>query len=1330
MSAADAQLFLRRGLTLLDAVVRIDVVDKSVKFCFSGLRVTPELVLTVMAAPDLAGGTFAIAGVPARRAWSGANVLILRTPQYDGSLPELSLTSYFGTVALVYVDLGSDVRQLAFGRTVEAGEHDAPSLPGTTGAPLFDDTWAVVGLHRAHYQRGTPNARRTFIPVSELLQELETSTYWDEVATAHRLVRTAARYQPQSSAPELPALERAVRWDPGDKFAERVRRKVIAKATLEQLRKARGHEKVSSVEQRAVDRILEGPPFAADSIDDTLLLPFATAARWFRGVVPDLPDDTSLERHISQRRQMNELVSIAGPHFAPRIDEVDHLDAWLADPARRALVLRGPGGIGKSALLARFVLTRCPPARFAWIDFDRPDVAADEATLSRIVDEQLAWQAGEGVLILVLDSFESAVVTYGYASLNPALDALARRFPDLAVIVGSRTPVPLLKLEGDPAEDYELAGLDAEVAKAWLVEEQVPEAIAIKIAAQTHGVPLNLRLARDLVKGKNVADADAILASLPERLVSGYLYQRILNRLSDETIKDQAQWAMIPRRLVPDLLGRMLHVDSDEARRLFAALRTELTLLEGDQVLTLRPDLRNTLLPLLVEVDEGRVREIDEIVVAYWRPQAKDSAQAAAEAIYHSLRLGDLDTAGELWRSGVARYLRGYTREEVPPRSRAWLGTRVSHESVEQRVEDLLARGQLAQARAALTDEALGVQTISSGARRRRLLGFAETQQHIDTPELATSAELEAIVLRDSRPGLRIRHGKFERHDTRWAYLEGYREVLQRAIAAVGRVQLGDGTVLGTATLVGPSIFLTTRSVVAPFAVGNGHEVALDGDKGAIVDLRAEGEPAGEVLRIKRIILLHPYWDIALFETEGSANGLPLELEANAPSIGNDVAVIGHPSPAAEDREDFALVYDDRAEVKRLMPGEFRGVAPELSFEREVVAGRDDASPLGKDHGAAVVAIETGRLVGVRFLSVVLSHSSFVPAWELARDPQFATTAGIGIHGTPGVVPEWASTWTNVSTPRRSLLDAYVAWQARDLSRARALLDLVPDDAPSARAKIDRSVLDAACCLDGQRERAAAILKQLVDVTPIGAWPDLDRDAAIATCLRLAVDADAEREFLEILQEDPSVAGLLSPTCFRTLVPPALDLPWNVDGARLRELQPNGGDTSLAAQYPSEAISAATRVVAAFERCAALDSWTRSVGQSLVDLGYSLHVSSATELVAAYVAFPPDLVASVSSFLLEKTDLAPHPTKHWQPIVQPLWLLFRNIRGEFPGVESPQALSGWLDANASSGRLGGYLTELLRADTQVAWAAGLLHLLNLLPIEALLRRRFQSQEAE
>jgi hypothetical protein len=285
-------------------------------------------------------------------------------------------------------------------------------------------------------------------------------------------------------------------------------------------------------------------------------------------------------------------------------------------------------------------------------------------------------------------------------------------------------------------------------------------------------------------------------------------------------------------------------------------------------------------------------------------------------------------------------------------------------------------------------------------------------------------------------------------------------------------------------------------------------------------------------------------------------------------------------------------VYD----VKRLMPGKYVGQQAELSFGRTVRAGLDDATTLSGDLGAPVIDVTTGELIGVRFSWVFLDNAKFVPAWELARDPAIVET-GVSFRDPPLPEPGWTSAWSAAAPARHMLLEAYVARTSGDIERARALLDVVVADNDSIG--IDHTLLEAACSLTTDSMRAVDLLKQLVERTPRDAWSSADRDAAIATCLRLAVDAEAERDFLQILHEQPLIAGLLTQHHFRVLVPPGGNLPWN----RMTEpTSPNvfAGDSKL----PSDAVAAAKRIVDASNRCLALRGWIASNASELPNLDY------------------------------------------------------------------------------------------------------------------------------
>jgi hypothetical protein len=1327
-SIEDPDRFFRRGRSILGAVVPIEVIvpGANIVHYLGGVRITPTLVLTLdTKSLDPPRSVFAdkqwsisVDSVHVEHLWSvPEGATLLRVPSYDGALPELSLRQAAGNIAIVYFRFQGP-QCVAFGGTHDGRRHDIPVEVGGMGAPIFDEAWSVIGL-----QEQAQEGAGKFVAVPVLLRTLEDSPYWDEIAEAHRLVRTVSRSAPVSETP-TESLERAVRWDPDDEpsLSERERRRALQGASLAALRAARGPSPATGPEQRAIDMILAGPPFDLAKLTADELLAFATASRWFKGIVPELPAREELERTIHRRRRLAALDAIVGSRFAPRTSELEHLYEWLRQRDRPPLVVRGPGGIGKSALLAYFVKQVCPPARFVWLDFDRPDVSADEAAILRVVDEHLAWQSGDGPLIVVLDSFEMSVQTYGYAQLNPALDSLAMRFPDLGIIVGTRASVPLLKLEGQPAQEFELAGLEPHVATRWLIAEGIAPTIAAEAAAVARGVPLNLRLTRDLLARKSEGEAHKLLADLPSQLVTGYLYRRILRRLNDESLKQPVQWTMVPRQLTPELLQRILDVSADEARRLFDALRHEVTLLEGESVLTVRADLRHTLLPLLEAEDGARVRAIDAIAAQYWSEFLTDDV-AAAESVYHFLRLSELSRAESLWRRGIESHLRGYTLDELPAGSRAWLQSRVAHQSMAEHVEDLLARGQLTEARAVLADQPRALKSTSRGTRWRKLLGFLSEEER--TPDVDRNLEsFEAVIIHEKRPVIRIHGGRFGDAGLAWEFLETerVRGLLARAIEAVGQLRLVDtDRPSGTAVLVGPRLFMTTRSAVASCVVGIGLRARMIAGKRVTIDLRAEGDRIRRAYEVERCVLVHPYWDIALLEIAEPGDGTPepLVLATTEPEQASVIVAIGHPGDTSADLAHLrAAIYDNVVDVKRLMPGKYMGREPELSFGREVLAAKDDSSTLSADPGAAVIDPRSGALLGIRFSTKYLAGNWSVPAWELARDPELAK-AGVRLGGTPAPAPDWVKAWSTVPTPRQQLLDAYVAWRQGDIPRAQTILELLPPNNVIAWGDgVDKVLLEAACFVESDRGRAGWILDQLMaQRLPIAL---IDVNAIVATRLRLAVDVEAE---LTVLRSgNPSIMyRLLAPTHFRVIAPPwtgSADLLSNKRKAERRDALRSLG-------LMEHVVKAVEVILGAEDECRRLAPMVAEHSQNLLRAIFEAPTAlEGRALAGALVAFPPGSARRESSYLLEKLELAPHPKHGWTPILEPLWKLLELSKNRVPEFSSEDSLMPWLEKNASTGRLGTYLTRIIQVDTPVAWVAGLLHLLTPLPIEMVLERHF------
>lgn len=331
-----------------------------------------------------------------------------------------------------------------------------------------------------------------------------------------------------------------------------------------------------------IDRILEGPPFDLDTVPYDTLPHWLQAVRWFDGAVPDLPSPAQVHRTLQRRRVRERLATVAGPGFRGRTAELALLNGWFTEPEPGPMVISGIGGIGKSALVARFAELLPATTPLFWLDFDRVDLAPDDAVsllteLGAQATVQLdgftappldatSWVSGvsgfaaaltavaPGPALLVLDGFEVAQHAARHQEIWPVLDGLLGSAPALRLLVSGRAPVTNLRLGGRDAVSRQLTGLDREVADAWLAERRVTDAaVRQRVVEVSQGIPLVLKMAMRLL------DAGGSVEDLPAALVEGYLYHRILDRVVDAELQPVARDALQLRAVHADMLAGVLH---------------------------------------------------------------------------------------------------------------------------------------------------------------------------------------------------------------------------------------------------------------------------------------------------------------------------------------------------------------------------------------------------------------------------------------------------------------------------------------------------------------------------------------------------------------------------------------------------------------------------------------------------------------------------------------------------------------------------------------------------------------------------------------------------
>ncbi|HVE71072.1 MAG TPA: ATP-binding protein [Thermoanaerobaculia bacterium] len=358
--------------------------------------------------------------------------------------------------------------------------------------------------------------------------------------------------------------------------------------------------------------------------------------------------------------------------------------------------IHGIGGIGKTTLVARFILEHALAASvqhfpFAYLDFNRADVLADEpASLLVEAVRQIglqydsAYEASqalhsrwtrtlraaaatrgspgdtlvedfirfletlgvrEGPVLFVLDTFEEVQLrSTAYAqSVIAFVHALTSRIPRLRVVIAGRVPVPGIELAGNMA----LTEFDRAAAVGYLVGRGLDPQSATAIAAQVGGTPLSLNLAFDLFE-RQPADLKALktaalFSRVKDEVIQAQLFDRILLHIADLDVRKLAYPGLILRRITPAIIRQVLAEpcgvsvpDDARAAELFERLGKQIPLvtLVEEGVLACRPDVRRL---MLATKGPAEAAEIHRRAVEYYAQRA--DVVSRAEEIYHRLAL-------------------------------------------------------------------------------------------------------------------------------------------------------------------------------------------------------------------------------------------------------------------------------------------------------------------------------------------------------------------------------------------------------------------------------------------------------------------------------------------------------------------------------------------------------------------------------------------------------------------------------------------------------------------------------------------------------------------
>jgi hypothetical protein len=235
-----------------------------------------------------------------------------------------------------------------------------------------------------------------------------------------------------------------------------------------------------------------------------------------------------------------------------------------------------------------------------------------------------------------------------------------------------------------------------------------------------------------------------------------------------------------------------------------------------------------------------------------------------------------------------------------------------------------------------------------------------------DAPEPNELAALE-LVIRLLRPAPFSRGGELDDlpdqqgHNLYPTELKDawsrFRAKVKPLLYSVGRVNLADGTHIGTGFLVDDGVLATNRHVLDDLTFGTD---LLGPGRAQVVFQRETGsnDLPQHIVPIEGVVRVHKTHDIALLALPRL--GRPaVTLDAGGVSDGARVAVIGYPAKDEVRNPVFtAAIFGTRLGVKRAALGEvLDGTARPTLFH--------DCSTLGGNSGSPVFSLDTCRVVGI-----------------------------------------------------------------------------------------------------------------------------------------------------------------------------------------------------------------------------------------------------------------------------------------------------------------------------------------------------------------------------
>jgi GTPase SAR1 family protein len=133
--------------------------------------------------------------------------------------------------------------------------------------------------------------------------------------------------------------------------------------------------------QRMFERVVDGATTELARLTRDELAALITVIDWTAGILNNLAEKGAVGSALARADLLAPMRRLAERGFVNRQSELEQLQQYVfGDKQQAPLFVFGPGGVGKSTLLARFILqsTEARPFSFAYIDIDRPTIRPDQ----------------------------------------------------------------------------------------------------------------------------------------------------------------------------------------------------------------------------------------------------------------------------------------------------------------------------------------------------------------------------------------------------------------------------------------------------------------------------------------------------------------------------------------------------------------------------------------------------------------------------------------------------------------------------------------------------------------------------------------------------------------------------------------------------------------------------------------------------------------------------------------------------------------------------------------------------------------------------------------